>query len=98
MTGAPQLTFDVALGIPALPALAAPLGSESLVDMSLVPNEGPYTHPTINLWDGGHEIWISKRSATHVSFMARQGERTFGRFKWAIAEFMAGRENYIPNK
>ena len=74
-----------------------PVGSESAVDMSLVPHEGLYTHPTIRLWDGAHEIWISRKTPTHVSFMARQGERSFGRFKWSVAEFMAGRENYIPN-
>jgi hypothetical protein len=72
-------------------------GSESAVDMSLVPEDGLYTHPTIRLWDGGHEIWISRKTPTHISFTSRQGERTFGRFKWTIAEFMAGRENYIPN-
>jgi hypothetical protein len=78
-------------------SFAAPSGSESAVNMSLVPEDGPYTHPTIRLWDGGHEIWISRKTPTHISFTARQGERTFGRFKWTIPEFMAGRENYIPN-
>lgn len=36
MTGAPQLTFDDALGIPALPTLAGPLGSAPYIPPPLI--------------------------------------------------------------
>ncbi len=40
------------------------------------------------------EVWITKITATHVSFEAQVGPRRFARVKWNHAEFIEGKERW----
>lgn len=46
----------------------------------------PYGHPVLG------EVWVNKKTSTHISFYAQTGERVFSKFRWSRSEFDQGRE------
>ena len=60
MTGAPQLTFDLGLGVPALPALAeAPCSADATPEWSYCENycRGAINSYRLTLWPGQEREW-----------------------------------------
>jgi uncharacterized membrane protein len=56
-----------------------------VADVATLRVDAPFAHPVLG------EIWITKRTPTHVSFYMQTSPRRFGRFKVTIEEFETGR-------
>lgn len=56
----------------------------NLIDPSTVRLDAPFYHPVLG------PMWITKKTATHISFYMQSGERKFGRFKIRWSEFETG--------